>query len=88
MNIKPIRTKSNYRAALKDIESLMAAKANTSEGDRLDVLTTLVEAYEGAHFPMDLPDAVEAIRSPSTVGSRRLNQVMIESNDPVRQGKK
>ncbi len=44
MNIKPIRTKSNYRAALKDIESLMAAKANTSEGDRLDALTTLVEA--------------------------------------------
>jgi HTH-type transcriptional regulator/antitoxin HigA len=61
MNIKPIRTKSNYRAALKDIESLMAAKANTSEGDRLDVLTTLVEAYEGAHFPMDLPGAVDAM---------------------------
>jgi HTH-type transcriptional regulator / antitoxin HigA len=57
MNIKPIRTKSNYRAALKDIESLMGAKANTSEGDRLDVLTTLVEAYEGAHFPMDPPSA-------------------------------
>jgi HTH-type transcriptional regulator/antitoxin HigA len=61
MNIKPIRTKSNYRAALKDIESLMAAKANTSEGDRLDVLTTLVEAYEGAHVPMDLPGAVDAM---------------------------
>jgi HTH-type transcriptional regulator / antitoxin HigA len=52
MNIKPIRTKSNYRAALKDIESLKVAKANTSEGDRLDVLTALVEACEGAHFPM------------------------------------
>ncbi len=63
MNIKPIRTKANYRAALKDIESLMTAKANTPEGDRLDVLTTLVEAYERAHFPMDLPDAVEAIES-------------------------
>jgi HTH-type transcriptional regulator / antitoxin HigA len=62
MDIKPIRTKANYRAALKDIESLMAAKANTPEGDRLDVLTTLVEAYERAHFPMDLPDAVEAIK--------------------------
>src|SRR5882724_10733879 len=61
MNIKPIRTKANYRAALKDIESLMAAKANTPEGDRLDVLATLVEAYERAHFPMDLPDAVDAI---------------------------
>src|ERR1700682_6165487 len=62
MNIKPIRTKANYRAALKDIESLMTAKANTPEGDRLDVLTTLLEAYERAHFPMELPDAVEAIK--------------------------
>ena len=62
MDIKPIRTKANYRAALKAVESLMAAKANTPEGDRLDVLTTLVEAYERAHFPMDLPDAVEAIK--------------------------
>jgi HTH-type transcriptional regulator / antitoxin HigA len=62
MEIKPIRTKANYRAALKAVESLMAAKANTLEGDRLDVLTTLVEAYERAHFPMDLPDAVEAIK--------------------------
>lgn len=62
MNIKPIRTKANYRAALKDIESLMAAKANTPEGDRLDVLATLVEAYERTHFPLDLPDAVDAIK--------------------------
>ena len=62
MDIKPIKTKANYRAALKAIESLMLAKANTPEGDRLDVLATLVEAYERAHFPMDLPDAVEAIK--------------------------
>jgi len=56
------RTKADYRAALKEIESLIIAKANTREGDRLDVLTTLVEAYERTHFPMDLPDAVEAIK--------------------------
>ena len=62
MDIKPIRTKANYRATLKEIASLMRAKANTPEGDRLDVLTTLVEAYERTHFPMDLPDAVEAIK--------------------------
>jgi HTH-type transcriptional regulator/antitoxin HigA len=62
MDIKPIRTKADYRAALKGIESLMMAKANTPEGDRLDVLTTLVEAYERMHFPMDLPDAVDAIK--------------------------
>jgi HTH-type transcriptional regulator/antitoxin HigA len=62
VEIKPIRTKTDYRDALKQIESLMTAKANSPEGDRLDVLTTLVEAYERAHFPMDLPDAVEAIK--------------------------
>ena len=62
MNIKPIKTKKDYRGALKEIESLMTAKANTPEGDWLDVLTTLVEAYERIHFPMDLPDAVEAIK--------------------------
>ena len=62
MNITPIRTKADHKAALKTIESLMDAKANTPEGDRLDVLVTLVEAYERAHFPMDLPDAVDAIK--------------------------
>ncbi|MEO7478850.1 MAG: transcriptional regulator [Lysobacteraceae bacterium] len=62
MDIKPIRTKADYRAALKTVESLMHAKANTPAGDRLDVLVTLIEAYEAKHFPMDLPDAVEAIK--------------------------
>jgi len=62
MDIKPIRTKADYRTALKEIESLMTAKAYSPEGDRLDVLTTLVEAYERAHFPMDLPDAVDTIK--------------------------
>ncbi len=62
MNITPIRTKADYKAALATIESLMSAKANTAEDDRLDVLVTLVEAYERAHFPMDLPDAVDAIK--------------------------
>ena len=62
MNITPIRTKADHKAALMEIESLMHAKANTPEGDRLDVLVTLVEAYERTHFPMDLPDAVEAIK--------------------------
>lgn len=46
--MKPITTHANYRAALEEIESLMTAKPNTAEGDRLDVLATLVEAYERA----------------------------------------
>ena len=62
MNIKPIRTQKDYRATLKQIEMLMGAKANTPEGELLDVLVTLVEAYERKHFPMDLPDPVEAIK--------------------------
>ena len=62
MNITPIRTKADHKAALKEIESLMNAKASSAEGDRLDVLATLVEAYERTHFPMELPDAIEAIK--------------------------
>ena len=62
MNIKPIKIKADYKAALKEIESLMRAKPNTPEGDRLDVLVTLVQAYEAKHYPLDLPDPVEAIK--------------------------
>ena len=59
MNDKPISTNADYRAALKTIESLMAAKANTPEGDRLGVMVTLVEAYERAHCPIDLPSEAQ-----------------------------
>lgn len=62
MNIRPIKTKADYRAALKEVEALMAAERDTPEGERLDVLVTLVEAYEKKHYPLDLPDPVEAIR--------------------------
>ncbi len=62
MEIKPIKTKADYRATLKGVEMLMHAKRNTPEGDRLDVLVTLVEAYEPKHCQLDLPDPVEAIK--------------------------
>ena len=62
MEIKPIRTKRDYEAALKEIERLMDAKRKSPEGARLDVLVTLVEAYETKHYPLDLPDPVEAIK--------------------------
>ena len=62
MNIRPIRSARDHRAALKDIESLMGARRNTPDGERLDVLVTLVEAFERQKFPLDLPDPVEAIR--------------------------
>ena len=62
MNIRPIKTKADYRAALKEIEALMAAERDTPEGERLDVLVTLLEAYETKHYRLDLPDPIEAIR--------------------------
>jgi HTH-type transcriptional regulator/antitoxin HigA len=62
MDIRPIRTQRDYRRTLREIEGLMAAKRGTPEGDRLDVLVTLVEAWEAKRFPLDLPDPVGAIR--------------------------
>lgn len=62
MNIRPIKTDADYRAALNEIENLMMAESDTIEGEKLDILVTLVEAYEAKHFPMDLPDPVEAIK--------------------------
>ncbi len=62
MEIKPIKSKRDYRRALKEIEGLMHAKRNTPKGDRLDVLVALVEAWETKHYPLDLPDPIEAIK--------------------------
>ena len=61
MNIDPIKTDGDYRRTLTEIETLMAAGRDTPEGDRLDVLVTLVEAWEARHYPLDLPDPVAAI---------------------------
>lgn len=62
MDIKPIRTEEDYYAALGEVESLMSAEFGTPEGDRLDVLATLVEAYEAKHYPMEAADPIEAIK--------------------------
>lgn len=62
MQIKPIRTESDYRETLHRIETLMDSEANTPDGDLLDVLVTLAEAYERRHYPIDTPDPVEAIK--------------------------
>ena len=62
LKIAPIRGERDYEAALKEIEALMDAAAGTSEGDRLEVLVTLVEAYEARHWAIDPPDPIDAIR--------------------------
>ena len=61
MDIRPIKTEADYEAALAEVEALWGAAADTPEGDRLDVLITLVEAYEAKHHPIATPDPIEAI---------------------------
>ena len=61
MEIKPIRTEADYKAAVKEIEQLWGASYGSPEGDKLDVLVTLVEAYEEKHYPIPPPDPIEAI---------------------------
>jgi HTH-type transcriptional regulator/antitoxin HigA len=61
MDVRPIRTKADHQAALAEIASLMSAEKGTPEGDRLDVLATLVEAYEAAHVPIEAPHPISAI---------------------------
>lgn len=61
MELRPIRTETDYQAAIREIELLFDAAPHTPEYDQLDILSTLVEAYEKAHFPIEMPDPIEAI---------------------------
>lgn len=61
MDIQPIKTEADYEQALTEINVLWGAELDTPEGDRLDILMTLVEAYEAKHHPIDPPDPVDAI---------------------------
>ena len=61
MDIRPIKTKSDYEKVLSRISELMDAKLNSPEGDELEVLSTLVDAYESRHFPIEPADPVDAI---------------------------
>ena len=64
MNIRPIRTESDYEIALRELEAYFENEPaiGTEEGDRFEILATLVEAYEAKHYPIELPDPIEAIR--------------------------
>ena len=74
MNIFPIRTENDYDAALTRIDELMNAEPATVEGDELDILVTLVEAYEAKQYPMPICDPVEAIKF-------RMEQLGLEPKD-------
>ncbi len=62
MNIRPIKSEADYQATLAEIDRLFDARSGTPDGDRLDVLVTLVEAYEAQHYQIPLPDPIEAIK--------------------------
>jgi len=62
MQVRPIRNESDYSAAMRRIEALWGAPLATPEGDELEILVTLAEAYERQHYPVDLPDPIEAIK--------------------------
>ena len=74
MNIFPIRTEKDYDAALARIDTLMNADMGTPEGDELDILVTLVEAYDAKHYPIPASDPVEAIKF-------RMEQMGLEPKD-------
>ncbi|HFU0229614.1 DNA-binding protein [Vibrio parahaemolyticus] len=76
MNIKPIKTEEDNRVALARISQIFDAEPNTPEGDELDVLATLVEAFEEAHYPIAPPDPIEAIKF-------RMEQQGLEDKDLV-----
>lgn len=62
MNIKPIRNNDDLQAAFRRLEEIFQAQENTPEADEMEVLVTLIEAYENKHYPIAPPTAVEAIR--------------------------
>jgi HTH-type transcriptional regulator/antitoxin HigA len=64
MDIRPIRTEEDYQAALREVSAYFDNEPapGTADGDRFEILLTLVEAYEAKHYPIDLPDPVEAIK--------------------------
>ena len=62
IEVKPIRSAADHRAAVAEVKRLWGTKNGTPNGDRLDVLATLIDAYEAQHEPIDRPDPIEAIR--------------------------
>ena len=74
MEIKLIKTENDYNQALERLEVLFDAKKGTPEGDELELLSILIEQYENTHFPIDLPDPIEAIKF-------RMEQLGYNQND-------
>lgn len=74
MNIKPIKNQADYQEAMNRLEEIFDAAPNTPEGDELEILGVLIEQYEDEHFPISLPDPIEAIKF-------RMEQMNYTQND-------
>ena len=86
MNIHPIRTKADYRRALREVSAYFdnEPEPGSADGDRFEILTTLVEAYEAKHFPIDAPDPIEAIRFRMEQGGLTVKDLVPSIGQPNR----
>ena len=86
MNIHPIRTKADYKRALREVSAYFdnEPEPGSADGDRFEILTTLVEAYEAKHFPIDAPDPIEAIRFRMEQGGLTVKDLVPSIGQPNR----
>jgi len=86
MNIHPIRKAKDYKAALRELSAYFdhEPEPGSEEGDRFDILTTLVEAYEAKHFPIEAPDPIEAIRFRMEQGGLKVKDLVPSIGNPNR----
>lgn len=86
MNIHPIRTKSDYKRALREVSAYFdnEPEPGSEDGDRFEILATLVEAYEAKHFPIEAPDPIEAIRFRMEQGGLTVKDLVSSIGQPNR----
>lgn len=86
MNIHPIRTKSDYKRALREVSAYFdnEPEPGSEDGDRFEILATLVEAYESKHFPIEAPDPIEAIRFRMEQGGLTVKDLVPSIGQPNR----
>ena len=86
MNIRPVRTQSDYKAALRELSAYFdhEPEPGTAEDDRFEILATLVEAYEAKHFPIEAPDPIEAIRFRMEQGGLTVKDLVPSIGQPNR----
>ena len=86
MNIHPIRTKADYKRALREVSAYFndEPEPGSEDGDRFEILTTLVEAYESKHFPIEAPDPIEAIRFRMEQGGLTVKDLVPSIGQPNR----